>query len=71
MLSPLSFNARNIIEDAVPPHLVIVSDLNIIETNMVTKDDRYPWLDKDDKRGNMTDREIPEWKVEFERFSTG
>ena len=28
------------------------------DTNVPTKDDKYPWLDPDDKRRHMTDAEI-------------
>ena len=36
------------------------------DTNVPTKDDKYPWLDSDDKRRHMTDVEILRHKLNFE-----
>ena len=34
------------------------------DTNKATKDDKYPWLDKDDiRKKNMSDRDVTEWKL--------
>ena len=32
------------------------------DTNKTTQDDKYPWLDADDRRQNMTDRLTFVWK---------
>ena len=50
-------------EGDVPPHLAIWYDAYIDDTDNTMKDDKYPWLDKHDKRLSMSDREIIEWKV--------
>ena len=36
------------------------------DTNVPTKDDKYPWLDPDDKRRHMTDAEILRLKLNLE-----
>ena len=36
------------------------------DTNVPTKDDKYPWLDPDDKRRHMTDAEILRYKLNLE-----
>ena len=35
-------------------------------TNVPTKDDKYPWLDPDDKRRHMTDAEIVRLKLNLD-----
>ena len=39
------------------------------DTNIPTKDDKYPWLDPDDKRRHMTDAEILRHKLNLEDSS--
>ena len=39
------------------------TELPIDDTNMSTPDDKYPWLDPDDPRRNMTDKEILRMKL--------
>ena len=46
------------------PHLAIQSDTYIDDTNKTIKDDKYPWLDKDDKRGKISDRRI-KYKIQI------
>ena len=36
------------------------------DTNVPTKDDKYPWLNPDDKRRHMTDAEILRLKLNLE-----
>ena len=36
------------------------------DTNVPTKDDKYPWLDPDDKQRHMTDAEILRQKLNLE-----
>ena len=36
------------------------------DTNVPTKDDKYPWLDPDDKRRYMTDTEILKLKLNLD-----
>ena len=40
------------------PHFATYTEVPINNTNKSTPDDKYPWLDPDDKRRNMTDSEI-------------
>ena len=40
------------------PHITTCTELPVDDTNKSTSDDRYPWLDPDDIRRNMTDEEI-------------
>ena len=39
------------------------TELPIGDTNKPTPDDKYPWLDPDDVRRNMTDKEILQMKL--------
>ena len=36
------------------------------DTNVLTKDDKYPWLDPDDKRRSRTDAEILRLKLNLD-----
>ena len=40
------------------PYITTCTELPVDNTNKSTSDDRYPWLDPDDIRRNMTDKEI-------------
>ena len=40
------------------PHITTCTESPVDNTNKSTSDDRYPWLDPDDIRRNMTDKEI-------------
>ena len=42
------------------------TDMITDDTNVPTKDDKYPWLDPDDKRRHMTDAEILRLKLNLE-----
>ena len=39
------------------------TELPVDDTNKPTSDDKYPWLDPDDIRRNMTDKEILQMKL--------
>ena len=39
------------------------TEIPIDDTNKSTPDDKYPWLDPDDPRRNMTDKEILQMKL--------
>ena len=41
------------------------TEFPIDDTNKSTPDDKYPWLDPDDVRRNMTDKEILQMKLNF------
>ena len=45
------------------PCITTHTELPIDDTNKSTPDDKYPWLDPDDVRGNMTDKEILRMKL--------
>ena len=40
------------------PRITTCTEMPINDTNKLTPDDKYPWLDPDDIRRNMTDKEI-------------
>ena len=45
------------------PHIATRTEIPINDTNKSTPDDKYPWLDPDDPRRNMTDKEILQMKL--------
>ena len=48
------------------PRTLTCTDTITSDTNVPTKDDKYPWLDPDDKRRHMTDAEILRHKLNLE-----
>ena len=48
------------------PRISTCTDMITDDTNVPTKDDKYPWLDPDDKRRHMTDAEILRLKLNLE-----
>ena len=48
------------------PRISTCTDTITDDTNVPTKDDKYPWLDPDDKRRHMTDAEILRLKLNLE-----
>ena len=48
------------------PTISTFTDTITDDTNVPTKDDKYPWLDIDDKRKHMTDAEILRHKLNLE-----
>ena len=47
------------------PRISTCTDMITDDTNVPTKDDKYPWLNPDDKRRHMTYAEIPRLKLRF------
>ena len=45
------------------PHITTCTELLVDDTNKPTSDDKYPWLESDDIRRNMTDSEILQMKI--------
>ena len=45
------------------PRITTRTELPVDDTNKSTPDDKYPWLNPDDVRRNMTDKEILRMKL--------
>ena len=45
------------------PHITTCTEFSVDNTNKPTPDDKYPWLESDDIRRNMTDSEILRMKL--------
>ena len=56
-------------EKPIPPSempcITTCTELPVDDTNKSTFDDKYPWLDPDDIRRNMTDKEILQMKLKL------
>ena len=48
------------------PRILTCTDTITDDTNVPTKDDKYPWLDPDNKRRHMTDAKILRHKLNLE-----
>ena len=48
------------------PRILTCTDTITDDTNVPTKDDKYPWLDPDDKRRHMTDAVVLRLKLNLE-----
>ena len=57
-LSPTPLAYEKPIHPTEMPCITTCTELPVDDTNKSTSDDRYPWLDPDDIRKNMTDKEI-------------
>ena len=57
-LSPSPLVYEKPIHPAEMPCITTCTELPADDTNKSTSDDKYPWLDPDDIRRNMTDKEI-------------
>ena len=57
-LSPSPLAYEKPIHPTEMPHITTCTELPADDTNKSTSDDKYPWLDPDDIRRNMTDKEI-------------
>ena len=57
-LSPSPLAYEKLIHPAEMPRITTCTELPIDDMNKSTSDDKYPWLDPDDIRRNMTDKEI-------------
>ena len=62
-LSPSPLAYEKPIHPAKMPHIATCTEIPIDDTNKSTPDDKYPWLDPDDPRRNMTDKEILQMKL--------
>ena len=57
-LSPSPLAYEKLIHPTEMPCITTCTELPIDDMNKSTPDDKYPWLDPDDIRRNMTDKEI-------------
>ena len=62
-LSPTPLAYEKPIFPAEMPGITTCTELPVDDTNKSTSDDKYPWLDPDDIRRNMTDKEILQMKL--------
>ena len=62
-LSPSPLAYEKPIHSAEMPFITTCIELPADDTNKSTSDDKYPWLDPDDIRRNMTDKEILQMKL--------
>ena len=62
-LSPSPLAYEKLIHPTEIPHITTCTELPIDDTNKSTPDNKYPWLDPDDIRRNMTDKEILQMKL--------
>ena len=62
-LSPSPLAYEKLIHPAEMPCITTCTELPADDTNKSTSDDKYPWLDPDDIRRNMTDKEILRMKL--------
>ena len=60
-LSPLAY--EKLIHPTEMPCITTHTEMPIDDTKKSTPDDKYPWLDPDDIRRNMTDKEILQMKL--------
>ena len=62
-LSPTLLAYEKPIHSTEMPCITTCTELPVDNTNRSTLDDKYPWLDPDDIRRNMTDMEILQMKL--------
>ena len=62
-LSPTPLAYEKPIHPTEMPHVTTCTELSVDDTNKPTSDDKYPWLESDDIRRNMTDSEILQMKL--------
>ena len=62
-LSPTPLAYEKPIHPTEMPHITTCTELSVDDTNKPTSDDKYPWLESDDIRRNMTDSEILRMKL--------
>ena len=65
-LSPKLLVYNKPIHPSEMPRISTCTDMITDDTNVPTKDDKYPWLDPDHKRRHMTDAEIVRLKLNLE-----
>ena len=69
MLSPSPLAYEKPIHPAEMPCITTYTELPVDDTNKSTPDDKYPWLDPDDIRRNMTDKENTSNETQSQRLS--
>ena len=57
-LSPKQIAYDKPIDPAEMPHISTCTEMTTEDMNLPTQDEKYPWLDPDDKQQHMTDAEI-------------
>ena len=62
-LSPTPLAYEKPIHPTEMPHITTCIELPVDDTNKSTPEDKYPWLESDDIRRNMTDSEILRMKL--------
>ena len=62
-LSPTPLVYEKPIHPTEIPCITTCTELSVDDTNKSTLDDKYPWLESDDVRKNMTDSEILQMKL--------
>ena len=62
-LSPTPLAYEKPIHPTEMPCITTCTELSAADTNKPTPDDKYPWLESDDIRRNMTDSEILRMKL--------
>ena len=62
-LSPMPLAYERPIHPTEMPHITTRTELPVDDTNKSTSDDKYPWLESDDIRRNMTDTKILQMKL--------
>ena len=62
-LSPKPLAYDKPIDPAEMPRISTCTEMTTEDMNVPTQDDKYPWLDPDDKRRHMTDAEILRMKL--------
>ena len=65
-LSPKPLAYDKPIDPSKMPGILTCTDTITDDTNVPTKDDKYPWLDPDDKRRHITDVEILRHKLNLD-----
>ena len=69
-LSPKPLAYDKPIDPSEMPRISTCTDTITDDTNVPTKDDKYPWLDPDDKRRHKTDAKILRHKMNLEDLTT-
>ena len=64
-LSPKPLVYDKPIHPSEMPRISTCTDIITDDANILTKDDKYPWLDPNDKRRHMTDAEILRLKLKL------
>ena len=64
-LTPEPIAKERIMHPCEAPRIAQRTQTQIDDTNICTKEDKLPWLEKDDPRRKMTDKEILKNKIKF------